>query len=107
MPNRTLTTIDGNEAAAHIVYLTNEVIAIWVVDHPEEYPWSSYRWGFEDNPAGNIRWHHPKEFYPTGPKKVSNYFLYSMKAAHFLNHNSQPNHSTPVENLRHIIQQNA
>ena len=31
MPNRSLTTKDGNKAAAHIVYLTNEVIAIYPI----------------------------------------------------------------------------
>ena len=43
MPNRTV-TIDGNEAAAHVAYRTNEVIAIYPITPSSAMGESSDEW---------------------------------------------------------------
>src|SRR5437764_13865588 len=47
MPNRTV-TIDGNEAAAHVAYRTNEVIAIYPITPSSNMGESADEWATKD-----------------------------------------------------------
>jgi Pyruvate flavodoxin/ferredoxin oxidoreductase, thiamine diP-bdg len=53
MPKRTFTTIDGNEAVAHVAYRTNEVIAIYPITLSSPIGESADAWSSAGKP--NIR----------------------------------------------------